>query len=64
MTIKEAIEVLKDGELNPCVAEDKKTCDMVIDILKEIEMCDETSATKCFTCVNEIKDLINRSNLL
>lgn len=34
------------------------------EILKLIEDCDETSATKCFTCVNQIKDLINRSNLL
>ena len=33
-------------------------------ILDKINKCDETSATKCFTCVNEIKDLINRSNLL
>lgn len=33
-------------------------------IIDKINDCDETSATKCFTCVNEIKDLINRSNLL
>ena len=29
--------------------------DMAINILEEIEKCDETSATRCFTCINEIK---------
>lgn len=60
MTIKEVIEALKDGELNPCVADDRETCYMAIDILKKIEKCDETSATKCFTCINEIKGRYKR----
>jgi hypothetical protein len=29
---------------------------MAKDIFEKIEKCDETSATKCFTCINEIKE--------
>ena len=36
----------------------------VIKIIYYIEKCDETSATKCFTTINQIKNMINRSDLL
>ena len=34
MKIEEAIEILKDGELNPCVTEDRECCDMAIRALE------------------------------
>lgn len=38
--------------------------DKTIDILQLIKDCDETSATKCFTCINEIKkELFKMDNL-
>ena len=38
--------------------------DKTIDILQIIKDCDETSATKCFTCINEIKkELFKMDNL-
>lgn len=38
MTIDEAIEILKDGKLNPCVTEDREACDMAIKALEQ-ESC-------------------------
>ena len=35
MTIDEAIEILKDGELNPCVTEDREACDMAIKAIEQ-----------------------------
>lgn len=35
MTVNEAIEILKDGELNPCVTEDREACDMAIKALEQ-----------------------------
>lgn len=33
MTREEAIKILMDGELNPCVDEDREACDMAIEAL-------------------------------
>lgn len=40
MTKKEAIKILMDGELNPCVAEDREACDMAIKALEK-EPCED-----------------------
>lgn len=60
MTIKEAIICLTGiknlGHDMFTEQRDFQEClDVAIDILEKIEKCDETSATKCFTCINEIK---------
>jgi len=36
----------------------------VIKIIYYIAKCDETSATKCYTTINQIKNMINRCDLL
>lgn len=38
ITKEEAIEILNDGELNPCVAEDREVCNMAINALICSEM--------------------------
>lgn len=61
MNIKEAIEIINSEcyVFNPLnfdrTTKINSALDMAIDILEEIEKCDEKSATKCFTCINEIK---------
>ena len=40
MTREEAIEILKDGELNPCVTEDREACDLAIKALEQ-QYCDD-----------------------
>lgn len=44
MTIDEAIEILKDGELNPCVTEDREACDMAIKALEQEPIIDKIRA--------------------
>lgn len=44
MTIEEAIEILKDGELNPCVTEDREACDMAIKALEQGPILDKVRA--------------------
>ena len=44
MTIDEAIEILKDGELNPCVTEDREACDMAIKALEQEPVLDKIRA--------------------
>lgn len=41
MTREEAIKILMDGELNPCVDEDREACDMAIKALKQ-EPCEDS----------------------
>lgn len=61
MNIKETIICLKGikkiGHDIFTEQRDFQEClDNAIDILEKIEKCDETSATRCFTCINEIKE--------
>ena len=44
MTREEAIEILKDGELNPCVTEDREACDMAIKALEQQPILDKIRA--------------------
>ena len=61
MTIKEAIKFFKEQqEVFGDTSFMREALTIAIDIFEKIEKCDETSATKCFTCINEIK----RNNLL
>ena len=63
MTIDEAIEILKDGELNPCVTEDREACDMAIKALEQ-ESCEDImtihtqgldEGIRCAMCTNSMK---------
>jgi hypothetical protein len=57
MTREEAIEFFKEQQEifeEGCFMH--KALSMAFDIFEKIEKCDETSATRCFTCINEIKE--------
>jgi hypothetical protein len=61
MTIKEAIEFFKEQqEIFGEVCFMHEVLIMTKDIFEKIEKCDETSATRCFTCINEIKERYKR----
>lgn len=45
MTREKAIEILKDGELNPCVTEDREACDMAIKALEQ-QPCEDAISRK------------------
>jgi hypothetical protein len=56
MTLKEVIEFFKEQQEifgEDCIMYEVLT--IAFDIFGKIEKCDETSATRCFTCINEIK---------
>lgn len=49
----EAIAILKDGELNPCVAEDREACEMAIEALEQRRCDDCISRQWLMECVEE-----------
>lgn len=62
MTIEEAIEILKEYELNPCVPEDREAVDMAIKALEEQEVKEFNEYLKnqqpCGDCVSR-NDALN-----
>jgi hypothetical protein len=61
MAIKDAIEFFKEQQEvfgEGCFMHEVLI--MAKDIFEKIEKCDESSATRCFTCINEIKERYKR----
>lgn len=56
MTIEEALKGLKVLRRDfRGYKPNEEMFDIAINVLEQINDCDETSATKCYTCINEIK---------
>lgn len=66
MTIERAIELLDEGGLDykalgypdrASMSEDWDIAfNMAVEIMEQVMKCDERSATKCFECINRIKN--------
>lgn len=54
MTIDELIEYT--SRIIAGREETQKALEQTIEVLKEIKKCDEKSATKCYECINRIKN--------